>query len=77
MAGRHALAGCSKVAVISTGETSGLNGSPDATTDVGSPASIAFQARSIVWLPMSVSCPAPKSQYMFHCRQFRPDCPEK
>ena len=35
-------------------------------------ASTAFQSRSIVWLPMSPICPAPKSQNMFHDRQFIP-----
>ena len=38
---------------------------------------MAFQARSIVWLPMSPTWPLPKSQYIFHCRQFAPGPPEK
>ena len=36
-----------------------------------------FQSRSIVWLPMSPIWPAPKSQNMFHDRQFIPAPPEK
>ena len=38
---------------------------------------MAFQTRSIVWLPMSPIWPLPKSQYMFHGRQFVPAPPEK
>ena len=65
------------MAAISTGVTSGLNGSPVAVAEVGSPASMAFHAKSMVWLPMSPSWPLPKSQNMFHCRQFKPGEPEK
>ena len=47
----------------------GLNFSPSASAVVGMPASMAFQARSMVWLPMSPIWPIPKSQYMFQARQ--------
>ena len=73
MGGRQSLAGISKCVSSLTGVTSGLNGSPLASAEVGRPASMAFQAKSIVWLPMSPTWPLPKSQYMFHCRQFLPD----
>ena len=45
--------------------------------DVGAPASIAFQSRSIVCAPMSPIWPTPKSRYMFQNRQFRPEEPPK
>ena len=74
---RQSLAGCSKCDSHVTGVTSGLNFSPFASAEVGSVASTAFQSRSIVWLPMSPIWPAPKSQNMFHDRQFAPGPPEK
>jgi len=58
-----------------TGVTSALKGSPLPSTEVGQPASIAFHARSIVWLPMSPTWPLPKSQYIFHDKQFIPELP--
>src|ERR1019366_4119063 len=71
------LAGISKCISSLTGVTSGLKGSPLASAVVGRSASSGFQAKSIVWLPISPICPLPKSQYMFHWRQFAPEPPEK
>src|ERR1043166_1049623 len=72
MALRQSLAGMSKCVSSLTGVTSGLNGSPLPSAAVGRPASMAFQARSMVWLPMSPTWPLATSQYIFHCRQFAP-----
>ena len=47
------------------------------SAEIGRPASMAFQAMSMVWLPMSPTWPLPKSQYMFHWRQLAPEPPEK
>src|SRR5437016_250107 len=77
MACRQSLAGISKWVSNLTGVTSGLKGSPLPSAEVGKAASIAFQARSIVWLPISPIWPLPKSQYIFHDRQFAPGPPEK
>src|SRR5688572_30528426 len=77
MGPRQSLAGCSKWDSHSTGVTSGLKGSPLASAEVGILASTACQRRSMVWEPMSPIWPAPKSQYMFHSRQFMPAPPLK
>ena len=77
MPGRQSLAGRSMCISNLTGLTSGLKGSPLASAEVGRVASIGFQARSIVWLPMSPIWPLPKSQYIFHDRQFIPGPPAK
>src|SRR5262245_23907444 len=67
-AGRHELAGWSHEAISHCGQVSGLGGEPVASQVVGNRSSRAQYARSIMWLPMSPTCPPPKSQNRFQDR---------